>query len=131
MRARPFVFTLLSLLIAEAPVLSQSTSATVSGSVVDEQKAALPGATVTLRNVESGQSRSTATNERGGFQVAGLPPGRYELSAELSGFARLVRSDVTLTVAQELTVTLALRVAALQAAVTVTGGMPRVETTRR
>src|SRR5687767_15941346 len=100
MRARPLVFTLLSLLIAAAPVLAQSTSATVSGSVVDEQKAALPGATVTLRNVESGQSRSTAANERGGFQVAGLPPGRYELSAELSGFARLVRSDVTLTVAQ-------------------------------
>jgi Carboxypeptidase regulatory-like domain/TonB dependent receptor/TonB-dependent Receptor Plug Domain len=130
MRARPLVFALLALLIAAAPVFAQSTSATVSGSVVDEQKGALPGATVTLRNVESGQSRSTVTNERGSFQVAGLPPGRYELSAELSGFARYVRSDVTLTVAQELTVTLMLRVAALQEAVTVTGELPLVETSR-
>ena len=130
MRARLLAFALLGLLIAAVPVFAQSTSATVSGSVVDEQKAALPGATVTLRNVESGQSRSTATNERGGFQVAGLPPGRYELSAELSGFARFVRSDVTLTVAQELTVTLTLRVAALQDAVTVTAELPLVETSR-
>ena len=130
MRARPLVLALLGLLIAAVPVLAQSTSATVSGSVVDEQKAALPGATVTLRNVESGQSRSTATNERGAFQVAGLPPGHYELSAELSGFARYMRSDVTLTVAQELTVTLTLRVAALQEAVTVTAELPLVETSR-
>ena len=38
-----------------APAEAQSTAATVSGSVLDEQKAALPGASVTIRNLESGQ----------------------------------------------------------------------------
>jgi len=117
-------------LVPTPTALAQSTAATVSGSVVDEQKAALPGATVTIRNVDSGQSRSTTADARGAFQVAGLRPGKYEVSAELAGFAKLVRSDLSLTVAQEVTLALTLRVAALQEAVTVTAELPLVETTR-
>ncbi len=45
-------------LVPASTALAQSTAATVSGSVLDEQKAALPGATVTVRNLDSGQSRS-------------------------------------------------------------------------
>ena len=117
-------------LVPTSTALAQSTAATVSGSVLDEQKAALPGATVTIRNLDSGQSRSTTSDARGAFQVAGLPPGKYEVSAELAGFGRLVRSDLSLTVAQEVTLALTLRVAALEEAVTVTAELPLVETTR-
>src|SRR5688500_8102517 len=130
MRAPLVVVAILITLIPAAPSRAQSTAATVSGAVIDEQKAALPGATITVRNLDSGQQRTTATDARGAFQLAGLPPGRYELTAELGGFGRLVRSDVTLTVAQELTLTLTLRVAALQEAVTVTAELPLVETSR-
>jgi outer membrane receptor protein involved in Fe transport len=130
MRTPTLVAVLLALAFHVSPAEAQSTAATVTGSVVDEQKAALPGATVTLRNVESGQSRTAVANERGAFQIAGVPPGRYELSAELSSFARFVRSDVALTVAQELTLTIMMRVAALEEAVTVTAELPLVETTR-
>ena len=117
-------------LVPASAALAQSTAATVNGSVLDEQKAALPGATVTIRNLESGQSRSTTSDARGAFQVAGLPPGKYEVSAELAGFGKLVRSDLSLTVAQEVTLALTLRVAALEEAVTVTAELPLVETTR-
>ena len=110
--------------------LAQSTAATVYGSVLDEQKAALPGATVTIRNLESGQPRSTTTDARGAFQSPALPPGKYEVAAELAGFGQLVRSDLSLTVAQEVTLALTLRVAALEEAVTVTAELPLVETTR-
>lgn len=128
---RAFVAAIVTAILVHAsPALAQSTAATVSGSVLDEQKAALPGATVTIRNLESGQSRSATTDARGAFQLVGLPPGRYELAAELAGFGRLVRSDLSLTVAQEITLTLMLRVAALQEAVTVTAELPLVETTR-
>jgi hypothetical protein len=130
MRWPTLVAVLLLLAFHVPPAAAQSTAATVTGSVVDEQKGVLPGVTVTLRNADSGLSRSTVTNERGAFQVAGLPPGRYELSGELSGFARFVRSDVTLTVAQELTVTLTMRVAALAEAITVNAELPLVETSR-
>ena len=117
-------------LVPASTALAQSTAATVTGSVLDEQKAALPGATVTIRNLDSGQSRSTTSDARGAFQVAGVPPGKYEVSAELAGFGKLVRSDLSLTVAQEVTLALTLRVAALEEAVTVTAELPLVETTR-
>ena len=130
MRTPTVVLALAVLLVTPALLAAQSTSATVSGSVLDEQKAALPGATVAVRNLDSGQARTTTTDERGTFRLVGLPPGRYEITADLSGFGRLVRSDLVLTVAQELTLSLTLRVAALQEAVTVTGELPLVETTR-
>ena len=130
MRTPTVVLALTVLLVTPALAAAQSTSATVSGAVLDEQKAALPGATVSVRNLDSGQQRTTATDARGAFQLAGLPPGRYEIAAELAGFGRLVRSDLVLNVAQEMTLTLTLRVAALQEAVTVTAELPLVETTR-
>lgn len=130
MRALTLVVPLLALLLHAAPAWAQSTAATVSGSVLDEQKAALPGATVTTRSLESGQVRTATTDARGTFQISGLPPGRYEIAAELGGFARLVRSDLVLNVAQEVTLALTLRVAALEEAVTVTAELPLVETTR-
>jgi hypothetical protein len=119
-----------SLSSSVAPADAQSTAATVSGSVLDEQKAALPGASVTIRNLESGQVRSTTADGRGGFRVVGLPPGRYELAAELSSFGRFVNPNLVLSVAQEATVIVTLKIAALQEAVTVTGEVPIVETTR-
>jgi len=109
---------------------AQSTAATLAGTVVDEQKSALPGAVITVRNTDSGQVRSTTSDERGSFRIVGLPPGRGGLTAELSGFARLVQPDVSLSVAQELTVGLSMRLAALEEAVTVTAELPLVETTR-
>jgi len=129
MRSLLFVLVL-ALLVPASNAMAQSTAATVSGSVLDEQKAALPGATVTIRNLESGQPRTTTTDTRGTFQIVGVAPGRYEITAELAGFGRLVRSDLSLTVAQEVTLTLTLRVAALEEAVTVTAELPLVETTR-
>ena len=56
MRSLLFVLVLAAL-VPPHTALAQSTAATVSGSVLDEQKAALPGATVTIRNLESGQPR--------------------------------------------------------------------------
>ena len=94
-----------------SPVDAQSTAATVSGTVLDEQKAALPGASVTIRNLESGQVRSATTDARGGFRVVGLPPGRYELAAELSSFGRFVNPNLVLSVAQEATVAVTLKIA--------------------
>jgi hypothetical protein len=127
---RLLLVLLLGTFVPTSTALAQSTAATVTGSVVDEQKAALPGATVTIRNLGSGQVRSTTSDARGAFQVAGLPPGNYEVTAELAGFGKLVRSDLSLTVAQEVTLALTLRVAALEEAVTVTAELPLVETTR-
>ena len=120
----------LTLLVGAAPTLAQSTAATVVGAILDEQKAALPGASVTIRNVESGQVRSTTTDATGNYRLPGLAPGRYELTAELSGFRPALRTDIVLNVAQEATVVMTLSIGTLQEAVNVTAQTPVVETTR-
>jgi hypothetical protein len=117
-------------LLAAPPTWAQSTAATVTGSVVDDQKAVLPGATITIKNVESGQVRTTIADSTGNFRLVGLPPGRYELTAELSGFRTAIRSDITLSVAQEVSLVMALKIGTLEEAVTVTAETPVVETSR-
>ena len=131
MRALSLVVVLVAgIPFSAVPARAQSTAATVLGTVVDEQKAALPGATVTIQNRDSGQVRSTTSDARGAFRIVGLPPGRYELTAELSSFGRFADPNLVLSVAQEATIVVTLKIAALQEAVTVTAETPIVETTR-
>ena len=65
---------------------------------------ALPGATVTLTNTETGWTRAIVTDAEGRYRAPRCSPGIYEIRAELSGFATAVRNRVPLTLGQELTV---------------------------
>ncbi len=118
------------LLSASSLAFGQSTAATIVGTVLDEQKSALAGATVTVRNMDTGQLRTTAADATGNYRIVGLPPGRYELAAELSGFSRTTQSDLVLNIAQEVTMNATLKLAGVQEAVTVTAETPIVETTK-
>src|SRR5207249_149301 len=95
------VRNLLALSVLPVCLLAQSTTGTISGSIVDAQQAVIPGAMVTARNVETNISRSVLTNEVGRFRIPNLPVGPYEVSVELGGFARYVRSGIILTLNQE------------------------------
>jgi hypothetical protein len=107
---------------------SQSASATLQGTVSDEQGAILPGASVTIKNVDTGLTRPIVSDARGWYHAAALPPGRYELQAELSGFASERRSGLTLTVGQDATVNVTLKIAAVAESISVTASAPLVET---
>src|SRR5262249_12578240 len=113
------VLNLLSLSLLPLCLLAQSTTATISGSVVDPQQAVIRGAMVTARNLETNISRSVLTNETGRFRVSNLPVGPYEVSAELSGFARYVRSGIILTLNQEAVLDIALQTAGVTQEITV------------
>jgi hypothetical protein len=104
------------------------TGGTLQGRIVDDQGLALPGATVTLTNTETGWTRTDVTDEQGWYRAPVLPPGIYAIRAELPGFAPAVNERVPLTLGQELTVNLTLRVATLQETVTVSAAAPLVET---
>jgi hypothetical protein len=107
---------------------AQSTGATLQGTISDPQRALLPGVTVVISNVETGFSRTVVTDERGWYRAPALPPGSYEVRAELQGFGSVVRSGLTLTIGQEATINLQLDLATVQETVTVTGETPLVET---
>ena len=124
------IFLLTSTLGMAATAAAQGeASASVVGIVTDAQGGVLPGVTVTLRNIESGAVRTTATEAGGRYRLAGLQPGRYALRAELDGFQPTDVANLTLTIglALQQNVTLALR--GVQEAITVTAQAPVVETT--
>jgi hypothetical protein len=79
---------------------SQSNAADLQGTVRDPQGAAVQGATVTARNLATNVSRDATSNDEGVYQILGLPPGNYEITAEAQGFSKARIASVTLTVGQ-------------------------------
>ena len=130
LRGHWVVFAVVMLLAASAGLFAQTTGATLLGTIVDEQGAVLPGVTVTVRNTETGWNRVVTTDERGSYRAAALPPGKYEMNVEISGFNKELRSGMTLTIGQEATINLTLKMSNVQETVTVTGEVPLVETTK-
>jgi hypothetical protein len=126
MAARTGAGVLLFLLFGAATLRAQD--ATVIGTVTDESKAVMPGVTVTATDPASGRQFVAITNERGEYRLLGLPPSRYTVQAELSGFAATVVRDVELLVGQNATIPLTLKLASVTENVTVTGESPLVDT---
>ena len=124
------VLAMVMLLAASAGLSAQTTGATLLGTIVDDQGAVLPGVTVTVKNTETGWNRVTTTDQRGYYRAAALPPGAYDMTVEMSGFNKEVRSGMVLTIGQEATINLTLKMSNVQETVTVTGEVPLVETTK-
>ncbi len=89
---------------------AQGTDAVVSGTVLDPTGANVPGASVTALNTKTGVSTAVKTNAGGIFQFSALPPGDYRLTAEMSGFKKLVLNEQTLRVGDRVTVDMTLEV---------------------
>ncbi|MGH9141711.1 MAG: TonB-dependent receptor, partial [Vicinamibacterales bacterium] len=105
-------------------------NAQITGIIKDSSGGIIPGATVTARNVDTGLSRVGVTDGAGEFRLPSLPPGRYSLSAELSGFGTESRPDITLVIDQTAIINFSLKPATLSETVTVTGESPIVDVTR-
>lgn len=120
---------LISLTLVGTSVRGQVTTGTIFGTVRDQSGAVLPGAGVTIRNVETGITRRVAADEQGRFRAPQLPLGNYEVEAESSGFSTEVRQGLTLTIGREAAVDFSLNVGQVSERVLVTGEAPLVETT--
>lgn len=109
---------------------AQTSTVVVRGRVVDEQGAALPGASVTARNTSTAVTRSVLTESQGQFFIPNLQPGAYEVTANLAGFATAKQSGLVLRVGQEATVDFTLKVSGVAEEITVSADTPVLETTR-
>src|SRR5262245_29103705 len=72
------------LLLFELVARAQTTS--ISGTVVDSSQALIPGVTIEIENLGTGQKRTTVTDEGGRFTLLGVPPGKFHVTASLPGF---------------------------------------------
>ena len=123
-----WIFTLLALCFAEGTVMAQNTG-TILGTVKDQTDAVLPGAAVTITNVETGISRTAVTGSRGSYRVPALNAGTYTVQATMTGFQTGIRQGINLTIGREAVVDVVLNVGDVTEQVTVTGEAPLIETT--
>ena len=107
---------------------SQTANVTLNGTVVDSTHAAVPGATVTATNTQTGLSRSSLSDEAGRYTILSLPAGSYDLQAELAGFKTVLRRNQIFEVGTTISVEFALEVATLSETVELrrSAGMTRL-----
>ena len=128
-RGLPFWLAALivSATVAHPLAQSQAVNGTIEGTITDQSGAAVPGVSVTVTNVDTGDSRVVVSNEAGVYRAPLLPLGRYRVSAELTGFRKFEQQGLTLSAGQSAIINISLSVGNLAEAVTVTSESPVAE----
>ncbi len=129
-RQRYGMLAILALLAVGEPAAAQVSLATVTGVVADSAKAVIPGATVTITNVQTGIEAAAETNETGYYTMLSLIPGTYELVVVAEGFRRFVRPNLELETGQQLRLDVELEIGAITESVTVTSAPPSINLER-
>lgn len=116
------------ILMPWASALAQANFASISGEVLDAQRAAIPGASLTLISPTTGLHRSTVSNGKGFYTFTDVNPGNYQLRAEASGFQSELHT-IVLAVNQGLRLDMTLQVGSQTQQVVVKGAPPPLRTT--
>jgi len=122
---------LFTVLMVARPATAQQGTAEIRGRVTDQQMGALPGVTVTITNQESGNFREATSTADGSWFMAALPPGRYQVAAQLDGFKKFVRRDIMLAVGNQMSVDVKLELGGIEETVTVSGDSPIIDVTSK
>lgn len=115
------------LLLLSLDAVAQST-ANVVGAIRDTSGAAVPAATITMIQVQTGLRQTRESGPDGAYSMPLLPVGQYRLEVEHQGFQRHVQSGITLTVNDNLRLDVTLVVGSISESVTVSGAAPLLET---
>ncbi len=116
------------LVIALTPCFAQYDTADVLGTIRDTHSAAVPKATVTLTNQETGIQAKTTSDEIGNFLFSQVKVGKYTVSAEAAGFSKAVSTDIAVDVNARQRVDLTLQVGSVSETVNVEGVAAALET---
>jgi Carboxypeptidase regulatory-like domain/TonB dependent receptor len=118
-----------SLTLSAAMVFAQIGESEIGGAVKDPSGAPVPTAKITLTNQDSGVARTLSADPGGRYRFV-VPPGRYSLKTEATGFKTETLTDLVLTIGSHAERDVALAVGNIQEAVTVTGEVPPVDTSK-
>ena len=120
MNTRIFRLVVFTLLLLAGTANTQTTTATLTGSVTDSSGATVPGAVVTVTNMATGIARRIPTSDAGYYTAALLPPGNYQIRIEKEGFRAVARTGITLNVDQVARLDFTLEVGTISEAIDVT-----------
>jgi Carboxypeptidase regulatory-like domain/TonB dependent receptor len=110
------------------PAAAQSTYGAVVGVLTDSSKAVLPGATVTLKEVQTNVARTTTSDANGNYEFLNLTQGRYQVSVEMSGFGKRSTEPFPVSARQTVRIDVEMQTATRAEEVTVSGGAPLINT---
>ncbi len=127
--ALAIVLALVAALALAPAVQAQATGATLIGKVQDKSGKALPGATITVTQPETGFTRSIVSESDGTFRLPSVPVGSYTVVVELNGFATVTVQDVRLNVATQRELTVDMSPSTVEESITVVDEAPLVQTT--
>src|SRR6185295_14209290 len=130
-RAKELSLCLFATFLFAAAVAAQTqiTTGTIQGTVLDANGAAIPGAEISLKNIDTNFTRTTTSDEDGRFTAPQLPSGRYTVTITKAGFATTVVEKADLTVGQALNLPISVKVSSVQETVTITAS-PTVDTVK-
>src|SRR5881227_667288 len=119
--AKGFAISLLLVLAFAVPAFSQSqaTTGTIQGDISDANGAAVAGATVEIKNLDTNLTKTLTTDEGGRFVGLALPPGKYSVTVSKQGFATAVAERIDLTVGQTLNLPVAMKISSVEERVTI------------
>ena len=107
---------------------AQVAGATLSGSVTDPSGASIPNATVSIKNVATGEAREVSSNGDGFYSAPNLLPGDYEVTTSSTGFSKAEQKGIVLTVGAQQTLNITLKPGAVTETVQVMSAPPDVQT---
>jgi hypothetical protein len=122
------MIVLCALWLAATPAAAQQTTGSITGRIVDDQGAAVPGATVTGKNTATGFVRTDVSDGEGIFRLNALPVGTYDLTTELQGFSKVENKGIVVNVGQTLDLNFTLKLATVQETITVNADTPLIQT---
>src|SRR5438067_5366420 len=103
-------------------------SGTIQGTVLDTSNAAVPGATVTATNIDTGIETIRQTTDAGVYSLTPLPPGQYRVTVALAGFQTFVRTGIIVDALSVVGLNVTLQVAGISQDVVVTAAAPLLAT---
>jgi hypothetical protein len=129
MKSRLGFFCILAFAFCLSTALFAQDTASITGTVTDPTGADIPGAQVTVTNLEHGINRTATSNSAGEYLFAALPIGSYDLTVVSPGFKKYQATNVVLRVAQKARIDVAMQVGGATTEVTVEGSdVAQVET---
>jgi hypothetical protein len=114
--------------LAGTPAAAQQTTGNIQGRILDAQKAAVPGVTVTAKSPATGFTRTDVTDAEGIYRLNALPVGTYDVHAEIAGFKPYDAKGITVNVSSTVDLNVDLQLAGVAENVSVTAESPLIQT---
>ena len=115
-------------LMAPSDASAQAVSGTILGTVKDTSGAVMPGATVTVTNTGTGFSRSVVTDTNGEYNAPSVPTGTYSVTAEITGFKKVSKTNIHVGVDQRVRIDVGLEIGAMEEVIEIQAETPLLNT---